>query len=252
MFFKKPRFTCYTIVKKEMFMLFNDFLDLMDTLLGEDGCPWDKEQTHESLRPYLLEECYETIEAINNADMASLCEELGDMLLQVVFHAKLAERAGAFTIKDVIAQVSDKLVSRHTHVFGTDKAVSTQDVIKVWEANKQKESNLGPTGAMRAVPKAMPALTRAAKVLKRSGVGNPATAQLYADINTSLISLRATKDEHFETFGKLMLQIVSLSAILEINAEFSLTNAVEGFINTNSAENPVICGCYKNPKEDVE
>jgi len=233
-------------------MILDDFLVLMDKLLGEDGCPWDREQTHESLRPYLLEECYETIEAINNNDTASLCEELGDVLLQVVFHAKLAEKAGAFTIKDVIAQVSEKLVSRHTHVFGTDTATTAEDVIKVWEANKQKENKHSHKDAMEAVPKALPALIRAAKVLKRSGVNKPCITQLYSDINTSLTRLATAKDKHFEIFGELLLQIVNLSSILKINAEFSLTNAVEGFINTVSVENPAFSGCYKNPKEDVE
>jgi len=219
-------------------MKFNNFLELMDKLLGENGCPWDKEQTHETLRPYLLEECYESIEAINGKDMASLKEELGDVLLQVVFHAKLAEKSGDFTIDDVIEAVTQKLISRHTHIFGTDVAKSPAEVLQVWEANKEKEQPRSTKQAMEAVPKALPALVRASKVLKRSGKKAPGIEALYKDIHANLKGLAASKAKAFETYGKILLQMVDLSAILGVNAEFSLTNAVEGFINTNSAETP--------------
>lgn len=117
----------------------HDLLQVMDTLLGENGCPWDREQTHESLKPYMLEECNEAIEAIDSGDMDALCEELGDVLLQVVFHAKLAERAGGFTLDDVVKGITKKLVSRHSHVFGNDKAANIAEVKAIWEANKKKE-----------------------------------------------------------------------------------------------------------------
>ena len=224
-------------------MQLDNFLQIMDKLLGPDGCPWDKEQTHESLRQYMLEESYEAIEAINNKDMHALKEELGDVLLQVVFHAKLAEIAGSFTMDDVIATLAQKITSRHTHIFGTDEAKSAEDVAKVWEANKQKEQKLTPAQAMQAVPKALPALVRAAKVLKRShNVCSPSLDAHLADIHTSLDCLRNTDAPHHELYGKILLQMVALSAFLEINAEFSLTNALEGFINTSSVENPAISG----------
>ena len=225
-------------------MAFDNFLKLMDNLLSEGGCPWDREQTHESLRQYLLEECYETIEAINKRDMDSLKEELGDMLLQVVFHAKLAEKAGVFTMEDVIKGVCNKLISRHTHVFGVDKATSAADVIQVWEANKQKERRHSPKDAMQAVPKALPALVRAAKILKRSPAGMPTNDDLYNDIHDKLNCLKEADEQCFEDFGKLLLSLVSVSVILDINAEFSLTNAVEGFINTVIAKPPVKSGLY--------
>ena len=222
-------------------MAFENFLELMDTLLGEEGCPWDREQTHESLRQYLLEECYETIEAIDNRDMASLQEELGDVFLQVVFHAKLAERAGAFDIDDVITGVAHKLVSRHTHVFGKDTAASAADVIDVWEANKQKERKLSLADSMKAVPKALPALVRAAKVIKRSGANKPATEDIFKSLHDLLSHLEESNSDNFEVFGKLLFQLVGLSVNLEINAEFSLTNAIEGFITTSS-ESPATDG----------
>ena len=119
--------------------MIDDLLSLMDKLLSEDGCPWDREQTHKSLRKYMLEECNEAVEAIDNEDMKALCEELGDVLLQVVFHAKIAEKVGAFTMDDVIRGIVSKLVSRHTHIFGNDKAATAEDVAKLWAANKKKE-----------------------------------------------------------------------------------------------------------------
>jgi len=227
-------------------MKFDDFLNLMDTLLGEDGCPWDREQTHESLRQYLLEECYETIEAINTGDMAALREELGDVLLQVVFHAKLAEKANAFTIDDVIADVSHKLTSRHTHVFGEDTAASAEEVIKVWEANKQKEQMQSTYETMMAVPKALPALMRASKVLKYA-IGKPCIEDILRSLYTSLDMLAAcagasgnnTTDSYghkavhkrfIRQMGEMLLWLTILSNALKVNTELILAGAVDKYI----------------------
>jgi tetrapyrrole methylase family protein/MazG family protein len=115
----------------------------LETLLGENGCPWDKEQTHESMKPHLLEEANEVIDAIDRGDMAALREELGDVLWQVLFHAKLAERDGLFTLADVVSGINAKLISRHTHVFGGEKAASVADVLRIWEENKAREKFKG-------------------------------------------------------------------------------------------------------------
>ena len=123
---------------------YENLLKVMDRLLAPDGCPWDREQTHESLRANLLEECNEVIEAIASKDMTALCEELGDVLLQVVFHAKLAEKAGHFTTDDVARGITEKLVSRHTHIFGNDTATTAAEVAALWEANKRKERENNP------------------------------------------------------------------------------------------------------------
>jgi len=120
-------------------MPLDKLLSTMDTLLGQNGCPWDKEQTHESLCKYMLEECNEAIDAVNQLDMTALKEELGDVLLQVVFHAKIAEKAGHFTMDDVINTLTDKLISRHSHIFGSDTAQTAEDVMRIWNANKEKE-----------------------------------------------------------------------------------------------------------------
>jgi len=216
-------------------MTFDQFLALMDILLGENGCPWDKQQTHESLRKYLLEECYEVVEAINQQDIPSLKEELGDVLLQVVFHAKLAQKAGNFSIEDVIAGIAGKLVSRHTHVFGTDTASDAQDVMNIWEANKEKE-RAANSSTLADIPKALPALVRAEKVLKQSKIAMPEMSVLVEDIKHKLdnLSNACTQIPPNEEFGEVLLQMITLSKILEVNAEFSLTNATERFINTFS------------------
>lgn len=118
---------------------FSELCKVMDTLLGENGCAWDKAQTHESLRPHILEESQEVVEAIDKNDKNGLCEELGDVLLQVVIHSRIAEKNGHFTLKEVIDGLSEKLIRRHSHVFGDDKAESPEEVAKIWEANKLKE-----------------------------------------------------------------------------------------------------------------
>lgn len=208
-------------------MGFEEFLELVGVLLGENGCPWDREQTHESLRQHMIEECYEAVEAINCGDMAALRDELGDVLLQVVFHAKLAEKSRAFDISDVIAGISQKLISRHTHVFGADSAASGADVVKIWEANKEKERNDLPKDAMNAVPRALPALMRASKVLKRSKREFPPVEQLFDEICAKLESPNIQSKE----FGEILLGFVAIANALNINAELSLITAVDAVID---------------------
>ena len=116
--------------------VFLKLLKIMDTLLGENGCPWDREQTHESLAQNMLEEAGEAVQAIKGGDMANLKEELGDVLLQVVFHGKIAEKNGDFNMDDILEALCRKLVMRHTHVFGDDKAHTAEDALRIWRANK--------------------------------------------------------------------------------------------------------------------
>ncbi|MCL2204343.1 MAG: nucleotide pyrophosphohydrolase [Defluviitaleaceae bacterium] len=120
----------------------NELNTILETLLGDTGCPWDRAQTHESLRPYLLEEAQEAVQAIDAGDMDALREELGDVLLQVVFHAKLAQRSGHFTLEDVVAGLCEKLIRRHTHVFGGEKAATAQDALRIWAENKRREKEI--------------------------------------------------------------------------------------------------------------
>jgi len=120
-------------------LMFERLDKIMETLLGENGCPWDIKQTHLTLRENMLEEAQEAVEAIDSGDMDALKEELGDVLLQVVFHAKIAEKAGSFKLEDVVDGLCDKLVRRHTHVFGDEKALTEEDALRIWQMNKKKE-----------------------------------------------------------------------------------------------------------------
>ena len=123
---------------------FDDLVAIMARLRGPGGCPWDREQTHASLRPYLLEEAYEAVDAIDGGVPERLREELGDLVLQVVFHAQMAAEAGAFTIEDVVAGLAEKLVRRHPHVFGTARVSGPQAVVARWEEIKREEQAQAP------------------------------------------------------------------------------------------------------------
>ena len=114
-------------------------LEVMTTLLGPNGCPWDKAQTHQSLRKTMAEECQEVIEAITAENYPNLCEELGDVLINIILHAKIAEVAGQFTLDDIISGATEKLISRHTHIFGEDTAATPEEARQIWEANKKRE-----------------------------------------------------------------------------------------------------------------
>jgi tetrapyrrole methylase family protein/MazG family protein len=139
--------------------------DVMDKLLSEDGCPWDREQTHRSLVRYLIEEAYEVIEAIDLSDMNKLKEELGDLLLQVVFHAALADREGRFNLDDVARGVTSKMITRHPHVFGRMEINTSDEVMNHWEGFKRKE---GKKSILEGIPRFLPALLRAYKLQEKA------------------------------------------------------------------------------------
>ena len=146
---------------------FEDLLRVVETLRDPGGCPWDAEQTHESLRSYLLEETYETLEAIESGDPAKLAEELGDLLIQVTFHIDMAARAGRFDSEQVVSGVIDKLVRRHPHVFGgAEKMRDAGEVLEQWEDIKRREK--GRSSIVESLPVSMPALSYAAAVMGRA------------------------------------------------------------------------------------
>ncbi|MFY9583022.1 MAG: nucleoside triphosphate pyrophosphohydrolase [Candidatus Acidiferrales bacterium] len=156
--------------------LFEQLVSLQATLRAPRGCPWDREQTHQSLRTYLLEEAYEVLEALEAGDDAQLAAELGDLLLQVVFHAQLAREAGRFDIRDVIEQIQDKLIRRHPHVFGNIRAKTSAQVLKNWEQLKAEERQAkrgmtvakAPRSLLDGVPRTLPALLEAHQLTRRA------------------------------------------------------------------------------------
>jgi tetrapyrrole methylase family protein/MazG family protein len=136
-------------------------LEIMDRLRGENGCPWDKEQTHQSLKPYLIEEAYEALEAIEKNAPAEMCEELGDLLFQIIFHAQVAKENEKFSFSDIIQKIAEKMVRRHPHVFGDTEVKNSQDVLVNWEKIKQKEKENNTYSILEGVPRHLPSLLAA-------------------------------------------------------------------------------------------
>jgi tetrapyrrole methylase family protein/MazG family protein len=146
---------------------FDSLVEIIARLRAPDGCPWDREQTHRSLRINLLSECYEVLEALDNDETDKLCEELGDLLLQIVLHAQIADDNGEFKISDVINRISSKIIRRHPHVFGSGKADNAEEVMHNWEALKREERDEG-VSALEGAPKHMPALAYAYEISRRA------------------------------------------------------------------------------------
>ena len=145
---------------------FDELIEIAETLQGPEGCPWDKKQTFQSLKPYVLEEAHELLEALDADDAEMMVEELGDVLFQVVFFGTLGEKTGRFTLEDVIQSVCDKLVRRHPHVFGADKVDSSDDVVKHWERIKLEEKK-DRKHPLEGIPKTLGALARAQKIVDK-------------------------------------------------------------------------------------
>lgn len=218
----------------------HELMEVLRVLRSEQGCPWDRAQTHESLKPYLLEETYEVTDAIDRCDMENLQEELGDVLLQVALHSVIAEEKGEFLIDDVVHQVSEKMIRRHPHVFGISEANSENGVAVQWDEIKRKEHNETTVGeSLRSVPKAMPASMRAVKVQKKvskAGGSLKTSEDNFELIDNTIKRLQISvknneKTGTFEAYGELLFAVLNLSTILGVNAENSLTNVVDKFIN---------------------
>lgn len=208
---------------------------LMRRLLAPDGCPWDREQSFETLRKYVLEEACEVIDAIDSGSRPAIREELGDLLLQVVFQAELGRREGTFAIDDVVAGIVDKLVVRHPHVFGPMKADDADQVLRNWEKLKAEER--GHRGVLAGVPRSMPALTRAQRVgekVARVGFDWPDARGSRAKIDEELAELdeaseRADAAAIEEELGDVLFALVNLSRHLRVDAEGALRRTIDKF-----------------------
>ncbi len=220
---------------------FYDLLDIMAKLRSREGCPWDRKQTHQSLRPYLVEEAYEVIEAIDMDDDEHMCEELGDLLLQIVFHSKIAKERGTFNIYDVTSAICSKMISRHVHVFKDVKADSAEDVLKIWEEVKQKERGQSSVGeTMDSVSKISGALSRANKVQQKAAKVNFD----FENVNDALLKVYEEADEVKQELNKnpinnlnlemelgdLLFSVVNLVRLLGKDPDIILTKSTEKFI----------------------
>lgn len=197
--------------------------EVMDKLRSPGGCPWDAEQDHRSLLKYLLEESYEFIEAVEDDDRIAMQEELGDLLLQVYFHARVAEdhKTAPFDIEDVAKSIADKLERRHPHVFGDASVKDSTEVVENWE--KQKAAEKGRSSAIDGVPLAQPALPLIAKLLYRA---EKFDYQLEIDKE-----LQLNPNTDSVAFGKLMVGLIAQAVELGIDPEASLRNAAKGLIS---------------------
>lgn len=219
---------------------FSELVGIMARLRDIDGCPWDQEQTHESLKTNLIEEAYEVVDAIESGDLYNLEEELGDVLLQVVFHSAIAGENGYFTSRDVISGICRKLIHRHPHVFGEVMVADSDEVLNNWEAIKRKEkSHESITDAMNALPKAMPATMRAFKVQKKAAqVGfdwdkiEDAMAKVTEELEEFKVALKENDEVEMEAeLGDLLFAVVNVCRFASTNPELAITKTIEKFIS---------------------
>jgi tetrapyrrole methylase family protein / MazG family protein len=217
---------------------FQKLVDIMAKLRSENGCAWDKVQTHETLKPYLIEEAYEVIEAIDEKDPSKLKEELGDLLIQVVFHAQVARDAGQFDINDVIERICAKMISRHPHVFGDAKFDTPEAVVRQWHERKKEEGKLRDS-ALEGVPRELPGLLRAHRLQSRAakvGFDWEKTEDIFDKLEEELNEFREafgkkSVNEIEEELGDLFFVLVNISRSVGVNAEEALRKTISKFIS---------------------
>ena len=215
-----------------------EFVEVIARLRAPDGCQWDREQTNQSLRPNMLEEAYEAVDAMDDNDMKHLQEELGDVLLQVVLHAQIASEEGAFTLEDVARGIKNKIIHRHPHVFGNTKVSSTKEILDNWDKLKAEEKKHRKS-AMDGVSKAQSALMSAQKISKKAvkqGFEWPDEASLYDCIKSEFKEFQEAKqaenrDLMEEEFGDILFAVVNLARWNKIDAEQALLKANKKFIS---------------------
>ena len=215
-----------------------NLIDVIAKLRAPDGCPWDREQTHKSLKPNMLEEAYEAIDAIDSGDMNNLKEELGDVLLQVVLHSQIASEENAFDIEDVARELKEKLIHRHPHVFGNTKVKSADEVMINWDKLKKEEKTYRKS-VMDGISKSQSALMSAQKISKKAvkvGFEWPNEESLYECIMSEFKEFKEAekeqnKDHMEEEFGDILFATVNLARWNKIDAEQALLRANKKFIS---------------------
>ncbi len=222
-----------TFKKDRIAKAFVEFIEIVERLRGENGCPWDRAQTHKSMEKNLIEEAYEVIEAIENEEFSKLKEELGDVLLQVAFHAQMAKEEGKFDIEDVINTISRKLVYRHPHVFGNVKVTGVEDVLKNWEALKKKEKEA--KSVLEGVPKHLPALIKAYRVgekVAQEKLDWDTLEDVFLKLDEEIKELKCAETKNREEeLGDVLFTIVNIARKEDIDPDRALNRAIEKFIN---------------------
>ena len=232
---------------------FDDLVMLVEVLRSDIGCPWDREQDHKSIRKDIIEETYEVIEAIDTEDPVLLREELGDVLLQVVFHAQIETEESRFDIHDVANDICAKLIHRHPHVFGTVQADTSDKVLANWEVIKSEEkARVTVTDKLRAIPPMLPALMRAEKVGKKAKCFDFSDAdEVMNKLDEELAELKCAiceenKSNIEEEMGDLLLTVTSLCRKLGIDPEMTLNRATDKFIDRFDTVESAVIGCGKS------
>ena len=213
-------------------------IDIMSSLRGDKGCPWDKEQTRDSLKPFLLEETYEVLEALDEGDSEKIKEELGDLLFQIVFHCQIAKESNEFDLDDVIVNISRKMLNRHPHVFGKAKYKGKEELSKRWDEEKKKEGK-HKESILEGVPKALPSLLRAHKLQKKAArVGfdwkktEDVFEKLEEEVKEFKHALKKKKQSGIEDeLGDIFFMLVNISRFVGVNPEDALRKTISKFIS---------------------
>src|SRR5438105_4253248 len=229
-----PALQCRAMTKRS----FDELVSLMTTLRGPNGCPWDRKQTLESLKPFIVEESYEVVDAIDRGDRAALAEELGDFLLQAVFVAEITRAEGSFDIDDVVTAIHDKLVRRHPHVFGDVEAKDAEQVLVNWEKLKNEERKAENKSVLAGVPQSLPALLKASRLTEKAarvGFDWRRAEDVLAKIDEEVGELReavASNDGQaiHDEIGDLLFSITNIARKLDVNAEEALQSANRKFL----------------------
>ncbi|MBE6827795.1 MAG: nucleoside triphosphate pyrophosphohydrolase [Ruminococcaceae bacterium] len=214
----------------------DDLLRIMEILRSDEGCPWDREQDHKSIKSSLIEETYEVIEAINKDDSVLMCEELGDVLLQVVFHSQLAKEEKAFSFEDVCDGVCKKMIERHPHVFGNVEVKDSSEVLVNWEEIKSRSKNRKSVSEkMLSIPRELPALMRSAKIqdkARKAGFDWDSADGAFQKVREEADELEKAVRENSnieEELGDLLFSVVNVSRFLGVDAEEALTKSADKF-----------------------
>ncbi len=219
-------------------MNLEELIKIMAALRGENGCPWDREQTRESLKPFIIEEAYEVLDAIDENDSAAVKEELGDLLFQIVFQSRVAEERGEFGLGDVIDGIAKKMISRHPHVFGDSDISASEEVLVKWDEHKKREGKQKES-ILEGIPKTMPALLRAKKLQDRAAkVGfdwekiDDVLAKLDEEVAEFKEAVKTRKEAPIEDeLGDILFMIVNISRFIGVNPEEALRKTIGKFIS---------------------
>lgn len=227
------------VEKSKKYNNIDDLVSLIKVLRGENGCPWDRKQNHNTLKPYLIEECYEAIDAIDKGDIEAMVEELGDVLLQVLLHAQIGKEDGEFDLRDIITVLNNKLVKRHPHVFSDASVSSEIGAKKSWEESKKEEKGIERYSDMLVgIPRAMPSLTRSYKIQEKAALAGfdwDDVGDAMNKVDEELAELKevyksAKNDRIVEETGDLLFAVVNVSRFLKIQPELALNGTIEKFI----------------------